>query len=282
MSVLTDTYILNNGVTIPKVGFGTWQIPSGKAAYDAVTAALADGYRHVDTAYAYGNETSVGQAIKDSGLSRDDVFITSKLPGQIKSADEVEGYFDETVSNLGVDYLDLYLIHAPWPWSQIGKRFDKENAAVWRVFEKLYRQGRIKSIGVSNFDVHDLTNLLDHTDVVPAVNQIQYYVGFTEPKISAFAQQRGILIEAYSPLATGGLLNNNDLHAIAQHYQVSVPQLALRFVLQNGALPLPKGTSPEHIEANTKLDFTISDQDMTVLRDFADAAPSRTHNQTQG
>ena len=282
MSVLTETYELNNGVSIPKVGFGTWQIPDGQVAYDAVSLALQTGYIHVDTAYVYGNEASVGRAVKDSGIARDELFITSKLPADVKDPDLVERYFEQTLSNLGMDYLDLYLIHAPWSWSAIGKRHDDENVAVWKVMEKLYHDGRIRAIGVSNFDVHDLTNLLGRTDIVPAVNQIQYYVGFTEPKISSFAGQYGILIEAYSPLATGGLIKNRELDAIADHYGVSVPQLALRFVLQNGALPLPKATSKEHIEANANLDFTISSEDMTVLKDIPDTAPAHFHNPTQG
>ena len=282
MSVLTETYELNNGVTIPKVGFGTWQIPDGQVAYDAVTLALHTGYVHIDTAYVYGNEASVGRAVKDSGIARDKLFITSKLPADVKDPKLVERYFEQTLSNLGMDYLDLYLIHAPWPWSEIGKRYDDENVAVWKVMEKLYHDGRIRAIGVSNFDVHDLTNLLGQTDIVPAVNQIKYYVGFTEPKISSFSQQHGILIEAYSPLATGGLIKNQDLSAIASRYQVSVPQLALRFVLQNGVLPLPKATSKEHIEANANLGFTISDEDMTVLNTIPDTAPAHFHNPTQG
>ena len=287
MSVLTDTYTLRHGtsepgITIPKVGFGTWQIPNGATAYQAVADALRIGYRHIDTAFAYGNEESVGKAVHDSGLRREDVFITSKLPADIKQAAQAQQYFNESLKRLGTDYIDLYLSHAPWPWSQIGTRHDDGNVAVWQVFERLLHEGRVHAIGVSNFDVPDLQNLLDRTTIVPAVDQIQYYVGFTEPKISTFAQQHGILIEAYSPLATGRILDNDALREIAGRYEVSVPQLALRFVLQRGVLPLPKATSQDHIRANAQLDFTISEADMASLGAFDDAAARASHNPTQG
>lgn len=282
MTVLTETFTLNNGVVIPKVGFGTWQIPDGDAAYAAVSDALELGYRHIDTAYAYGNERSVGRAVRDSGLAREEVFVTSKLPAEVKEAGRVEDYFNRTLNNLDFDYLDLYLIHAPWPWDRIGTRMDRGNVAVWKVLEKLQQQGRIRAIGVSNFDAHDLQNIADNAQTLPAVDQIQYYVGFTEPTITAFAQRRGLLVEAYSPLATGGLLRNADLSEVAERYHVSVPQLALRFVLQNGVLPLPKAASRKHIAANAQLDFVISDADMDTLRNLSDTAPERRHNATQG
>lgn len=282
MTVITEPVTFNNNVQAPQVGFGTWQIPNGPIAYNAVKAALEAGYRHIDTAYAYHNEESVGKAIKDSGIPREDIFITSKLPGEVKNANQVTEYFQSTIDSLGVDYLDLYLIHAPWPWNQIGSRHDAENVAVWREMEKLYQAGKIKAIGVSNFDVHDLENLLAKTTVVPVVNQIQYYIGFTEPKITAFAQAHNILIEAYSPLATGDLLANPAVKDIADHYQVSVPQLAIKFVLQNGALVLPKATSEAHIQANAALNFEISDTDMATLNQMKDTAPAHFHNETQG
>lgn len=282
MTTLTDTYTLNNGVKIPKVGFGTWQIPDGKTAYDAVSFALEAGYRHIDTAYVYGNEKSVGRAIRDFGLPRDQVFVTSKLPAEVKDAKNVRSYAEETLSNLGLDHLDLYLIHAPWPWGQAGQRhWDEENAAVWAEMVRANKDGLSRAVGVSNFDKHDLESLIKSTDLVPAVNQIKYYVGFTEPIIRTYAESQGILIEAYSPLATGGILNNVDIEEIAEHYGVSVPQLAIRFCIQNGVLPLPKATSQAHVEANTNLDFTISAEDMATLNALPDPDPAR-HNKTQG
>lgn len=282
MSVLTETFTLANKIEIPKVGFGTWQIPGGKTAYDAVANALQLGYRHIDTAQAYANESSVGKAIKDSGIKREDIFVTSKLPAEIKTYDGALAAFDKTMANLGLKYLDLYLIHAPWPWSQIGTDHDRDNVETWKAMEKIYQSGRVKAIGVSNFNVHDLKNIFESATVTPFVDQIQYYVGYTEPKITKFAQDQGMLVEAYSPLATGDLINNPKIKEMAAKYNVSVAQLALRFCLENGVLPLPKATSAAHIEANAQLDFSISAEDMNVLNAMPDAAPSHTHNGTQG
>jgi len=161
MSVLTETYVLHNGVKIPKVGFGTWQIPNGEVAYNSVSYALEVGYRHVDTAYVYGNEESVGKAIRESGIPRDQIFVTSKLPADVKTYDGTFDYFERTLRNLGMDYLDLYLIHWPWPWNEKGKDYKKENIEVWRAMEELYRSGRIRAIGVSNFDVEYLQVLME-------------------------------------------------------------------------------------------------------------------------
>ncbi|KRN28405.1 oxidoreductase [Lactobacillus selangorensis] len=282
MTVLTDTYTLSNGVKIPQVGFGTWQIPEGQETYDSVSKALADGYRHIDTALAYGNEKSVGQAIRDSGIPRDEIFVTSKLPAETKSYEKALEDFDRTMKNLDLDYVDLYIIHAPWPWSKIGANYDKENKKVWKAMEEIYAGGRAKAIGVSNFAVHDLENIRADASVEPMVDQIQYYIGFTEPKITDYCKQHDMLVEAYSPLATGGVLNNDALETMAKKYNVSVAQLALRFVLQNGVLPLPKAVNPAHIADNAKLDFEISADDMKTLNAMPDAAPSHFHNPTQG
>ncbi|GEL15707.1 aldo/keto reductase [Pediococcus cellicola] len=282
MSVLTDTFELANGVKIPKVGFGTWQTPAGDVAYQAVLNALKVGYRHIDTAKAYGNEADVGRAVRDSGIPRDQIFVTSKLPAESKTYDEAMADFDSTFTKLNIDYVDLYLVHAPWPWGQAGQNYDKGNTEVWRAMQDIYASGRAKAIGVSNFAVSDLENVLADAKVKPMVNQIQYYVGFTEPKITSFSKANGILVEAYSPLATGGLLQNDEMETLAEKYHVSVAQLALRFCLQNGVLPLPKAVGQSHIEDNAKLDFEISEADMATLNHMADAAPAHSHNKTQG
>jgi len=281
MTKLTDTFEMYNGVKIPQVAFGTWQIPASKAR-KAVKDAIDTGYRHIDTALVYGNEKEVGQGIKDSGVKREDLFVTSKLPAETKNYDDALKDFDTTMDNLDIDYLDLYLIHAPWPWGQIGAGYDKENQAVWRAMEEIYKSGRVKAIGVSNFNVHDLENVMKTATVKPMVDQIQYYIGFTEPKITEFAKKNDILVEAYSPLATGGLIHNQDVLKIAEKYNVSVPQLAIKFVIQNDVLPLPKAVQKEHIVANTKLDFEISAEDMKTLNAMPDTAPSHFHNPTQG
>lgn len=282
MSILTETFTLQNGVEIPKVGFGTWQIPGGKTAYDAVSNALKTGYRHVDTAQAYANESSVGKAIRDSNVLRDDIFVTSKLPASIKSHDDVLAAFDKTMTNLGLKQLDLYLIHAPWPWDQIGTDHDRANVETWKAMEKIYQSGRVKAIVVSNFNVHDLKNILENATVAPMVDQILYYVGYTEPKITKYAQEQGMLMEAYSPLATGDLINNPTIKEMAAKYNVSAAQLALRFCIENSVLPLPKATGQAHINANAQLDFSISAEDMKVLNSMPDAAPNHAHNGTQG
>lgn len=282
MSVLTETFELANGVKIPKVGFGTWQTPAGDVAYQAVRNALKVGYRHIDTAKAYGNEADVGRAVRDSGIARDQIFVTSKLPAQSKTYDEAMADFESTFKKLDIDYVDLYLVHAPWPWSQIGKDCDEGNVEVWRAMQDIYASGRVKAIGVSNFNVHDLENVMADAKVKPMVNQIQYYVGFTEPKITEFAKKHNILVEAYSPLATGGLLRNEKMATLAKKYDVSVAQMALRFCLQNGILPLPKAVGEDHIENNAKLDFEISDADMVTLNNMPDTAPEHSHNSTQG
>ncbi|MCD2256351.1 aldo/keto reductase [Lactobacillus sp. CC-MHH1034] len=281
MTKLTDTFTLSNGHKIPKIGFGTWQIPANEAK-QAVADALDLGYRHIDTALVYGNEKEVGQAINESGIQREDLFVTSKLPAQTKTYEGALADFETTLHNLNLDYLDLYLIHAPWPWDNIGSNHDKGNREAWRAMETIYNSGRAKAIGVSNFNVHDLDNVFATAKIKPMVDQIQYYIGFTEPKITTFAKQNDILVEAYSPLATGGLLHNPEVQAVADHYHASVAQLAIQFCIQNDVLPLPKATHRAHTENNAQLDFEISAEDMKVLNQMPDAAPSKTHNATQG
>lgn len=283
MGVLTEMDTLSNGVAIPKVAFGTWQIPGGDQAYQAVKSALAAGYRHIDTALAYQNEAGVGQAIRDSGIPRDEIFVTTKLPAETKSYRGALADFNQSIKNLGLDYVDLYLVHAPWPWSAMGSTgYDEANIDVWQAMEEIYQSGRAKAIGVSNFAVRDLKNIFKQATVKPMVDQIQYYLGFTEPKITSFAKANGLLVEAYSPLATGGVLNNAAVQRVADKYGVSVAQLALRFVLQNDVLPLPKAVNPAHIEANTHLDFEISAADMQALNAMPDAAGRNWHIPSQG
>lgn len=271
MTQLTDQYTLNNGVKIPKVGFGTWQIPAFKAK-QAVQDALATGYRHIDTARVYGNEREVGEALNDSGLQRSDYFVTTKLPAETKTYEGALQEFQTSLNELNLDYVDLYLIHAPEPWGEPGSDYNEENREVWRAMEQIYQSGKAKAIGVSNFDVNDLQNLIDHAEIKPMVDQIQYYVGYTESDITEFAQANDILIEAYSPLATGSLLDSDELKTMAEKYAVSLAQLAIQFCVQNGILPLPKATHLDHIETNAKLDFEISSADMQSLNSAKDDA----------
>jgi diketogulonate reductase-like aldo/keto reductase len=262
---LTDTFPLTDGVAIPKIGFGTWQIPDGKVAYDATRAALDAGYRHIDTALAYGNEASVGRAVRDSGVPREEVFITTKLPAEIKTADGAREAFERSSSGLDLGPVDLYLIHAPWPWTDIGSDHRAGNIEVWKVFEELYEAGRSRSIGVSNFDVDDLESLLAATDVVPHANQIRWFIGSTQPETTAWCEQHGVLVEGYSPLATGGLLEDATIQQVAGRYGRSVAQVAIRYLLQKGVLPLPKSTTPSRIRENADVDFELSADDIATL-----------------
>jgi diketogulonate reductase-like aldo/keto reductase len=265
MGILTDTYTLNTGATIPKIGFGTWQTPNGDIAYRSVRSALDTGYRHIDTARVYGNEASVGRAIRDSGVPRGEIFLTTKLPAEMKDASKVEQTLQTSLSTLGVDYVDLYLIHAPWPWGEQGADYTSENIAVWREMEKLYRSGRVRAVGVSNFNVHDLTAILAHGSVVPAANQIRWFIGDTQDDITDFSKKQGVLVEAYSPLATGRILGNPNLKTVAEKYGRTVAQISIRYCLQHATVPLQKSTHDEYIAENADVDFDISAEDMDAL-----------------
>jgi diketogulonate reductase-like aldo/keto reductase len=257
MSVLTDTFTLTGDVRIPKIGFGTWQIPDGSEAYDSVRTALDAGYRHIDTALAYGNEASVGRAVRDSGVDRDELFITTKLPAEIKDAAGARRAFEQSQTGLDLGVVDLYLIHAPWPWNAIGTDHTAGNIEVWKVFEELFADGRTRSIGVSNFSVDDLEKLTAATDVVPHANQIRWFVGNTQDETTAWCQAHGVLVEGYSPLATGQLLEGGALDDIAKRVGRTPAQVAIRYLLEKGVLPLPKSVTPKRIAENAQVDFTL-------------------------
>jgi diketogulonate reductase-like aldo/keto reductase len=257
MPVLTDTFTIAGDVAIPKIGFGTWQIPDGPEAYDSVRTALDTGYRHIDTALAYGNEESVGRAVRDSGVNRGDIFITTKLPAEIKDAAGARQAFEKSQRGLDLGVIDLYLIHAPWPWSSMGSDHRAGNIEVWKVFEELYRDGRTRSIGVSNFSVADLESLTAATEVVPHANQIQWYVGNTQDDTTAWCQSNGVLVEGYSPLATGQLLEGGALDDIAKRLGRTPAQVAIRYLLEKDVLPLPKSVTPKRIAENAEVDFTL-------------------------
>jgi diketogulonate reductase-like aldo/keto reductase len=270
MPALTDTFTLADGVPVPKIGFGTWQIPDGPAAYDAVTSALDAGYRHIDTASSYGNEASVGRAVRDSGIPRDQIFVTTKLPAEIKEYDGALASFQESERALGLGPVDLYLIHAPWPWEEIGKDCRAGNLEVWRAMEELQAAGRIRSIGVSNFTGADIEALMAASSVWPVVDQIEYYVGHTQDDVTDYCRDHHILVEGYSPLATGGILDRTDLARMAGRYGVSVAQLCIRYLLEHEVLPLPKSATPERIRQNADVDFRISAEDVAELDAMVD------------
>lgn len=273
--IKNDFIILNNGVKIPAIGFGTWQVADGEEGYNSCLWALKSGYRHIDTAFAYGNEPSVARALHDSGLLREDVFLTTKLPADVKDYDGAKAYFEASLKNLGTDYLDLYLIHAPWPWSDVGSDCTEGNIAVWRAMIDLYKEGRVRAIGVSNFHTKDIKAIVEATGFLPAVNQIRYFIGNTQNEITEYCQANGILVEAYSPLATGALVEHNKLVAMAEKYGVSIPQLCIRFCIENGTLPLPKSVNEARIRANLEVDFEISKEDMVYLNSLYHIGPTR-------
>lgn len=265
MTALQEYFPLSNGVQLPKIGFGTWQITDVQQAYDATSSALASGYRHIDTARVYGNEESVGRAIRDSGIPRSELFVASKLPAEIKNHDEALASFETTMEAIGLDYVDLYLIHAPWPWDEIGKDCSAGNKAIWTALETIHRSGRAKAIGVSNFNVTHLGIILDGCAIKPMVNQIRYFIGHTQPDVVEFCQAEGIQVTGYSPLATGKILANSEITAVAERYGKTVAQICIRYVLQKGVAPLPKSTHPERIRQNADVDFEIASADMAQL-----------------
>lgn len=265
MKVINEYYTLSNGVKLPKIGFGTWQIKDGDEAYESVMTALKNGYRHIDTAEGYQNEASVGKAIRDSGIPRHEIFVTSKLESHIKSYEGAIEAFNKTMQALEFDYLDLFLIHAPWPWSEIGKECHEGNVAAYKAMEKLYKEGKIRAVGISNFSPVDIDNIIDHCENVPHVNQIAYYIGLDQKATIDHCNKHNIFVEAYSPLGTGRLLNHPTINEIANKYKVSAAQICIRYCLQKGTAPLPKSTHEGRIIMNTQVDFEISSEDMLIL-----------------
>ncbi len=265
--IAQDTYTLSNGVEIPKLGLGTWLIPDD-AAEQAVVEAVALGYRHIDTAQAYENEAGVGRGIRACGIPRDQLFITTKLAAEIKSHDAAAAAIDGSLQALGLDTIDLMLIHSPQPWRQFGAedRFLEGNREAWRALEEAYKAGKLRSIGVSNFEEGDLDNILSSCTVAPMVDQVLAHISNTPMDLIRYAQGKGILVQAYSPIAHGELLKNTAVTTMAEKYAVTVPQLSIRYTLQLGLLPLPKTTNPIHMKDNATLDFTISDEDMDTLQ----------------
>lgn len=270
MSLLNEYFKLNNGVRIPKIGYGTWQIFDGPDAVEIFETAIKKGYRHLDTAALYDNEESVGKAIEKSDVDREDIFITSKVLSSIKTYEGTLEAFETTMEKLGFDYLDLYLIHGPTPMHDREGNYDKENIEVWRALEKLYKEGRIRAIGISNFRVHDMKNLMEHAEIRPMVNQIRFFVGNTQDDIVDYCKKHDILVEAYSPLGVGRLLDKPVLTEIGKTHNVTPAQVALRYCLQKGTLPLPKTKTPSRMDENARLEFTLTDDEMKRLDDIDD------------
>lgn len=266
MTILNETYTLTNGVEIPKLGLGTWFIDDDQAA-QAVRDAVSIGYRNIDTAQAYGNERGVGEGIRTASVPRSELFVSTKLAAEIKDYEGAVAAIDQSLATMGLDYVDLMLIHSPQPWDDFrGGDYAEGNLAAWKALEEAHQAGKLRSIGVSNFLQADLENILAGGTLVPHVNQLLTHVGNTPSELIGYCESKGILVEAYSPIAHGEMLKNTDVQATAEKYSVTVPQLCIRYTLQLGTVSLPKTANPDHMRSNAQVDFVISDEDMAALR----------------
>ena len=268
MNNLNDTYTLSNGVNIPCVGFGTWQTPNGETATNSVLEAIKCGYRHIDTAACYGNEESVGKAIKLSGINREDLFVTSKLWNTDQGYESTLKAFNKTIKDLDLDYLDLYLIH--WPVVKGHKEdWEKSICETWKAFEKLYSDGKIRAIGVSNFKPHHLKVIFENCNIKPMVNQIELHPSHNQDETVKFCRNNNILVEAWGPLSTGRIFKVKEMQDIADKYSKSIAQITLRWHIQNEILPLPKSVTPSRIKENSMIfDFELLKEDMELIQNL--------------
>ncbi len=261
----TDCFTLSNGVKIPCIGYGTWQTPGDGVTARCVESALKAGYRHIDTAFIYGNENEVGEGIRRSGVKRDEIFVTTKHWVTERGYSKTVAAVETSLALLGQDYVDLYLIH--WPCvEKVSPEWKEINADTWRGFERMYKDGKIRALGVSNFQEKHLEALNECAQVMPSVNQLEFHPGYTQLDNVRYCQSQGLLVEAWSPLGSGAVLKNKRLGEIAAKYSKSVAQLCVRFALQNGVLPLPKSTDTDRMAANAEVfDFDIDESDINEL-----------------
>lgn len=267
-----DVFKLSNGVEIPCIGFGTWQTPDGEVAVNSVLTALEVGYRHIDTAQAYGNEESVGQAIKQSGINREELFITTKLWNDFHTYELTKSSFEESMEKLGLDYLDLFLIHWPNPIA-FRDSWQEANAQAWKAMEELYQEGRIRAIGISNFKQHHIEELMKTATIAPMVNQIRLCPGNTQDELVDYCRQRDMLLEAYSPLGVGKVFEVEEMKTLAEKYNRSIAQVCIRWSLQKGFLPLPKSVTPSRIKENIEVfDFELEEQDVELMSNLVGCA----------
>ncbi|MDR2370143.1 MAG: aldo/keto reductase [Treponema sp.] len=264
------SFTLANRLQIPSTGYGTWQIPFGEETEKAVGSALAAGFRHIDTAAAYGNDFSVAAAVNSSGIARKDIFISGKLWINKRGYDAALKAFKQTLKRFNMDYLDLFLIH--WPAApKVYENWKELNDDTWRAFQTLYNDGLVRAVGVSNFTPFYLAPLLEKAEIVPMVNQIEYHPGFMQKETAAFCQGVGILIEAWSPLGSGRILMRKELLNIAEKYGRSSAQICIRWCLQNGVLPISRSVNPERIKENAAVfDFELPHEDMAVINALPD------------
>lgn len=268
--ILQETYTLPGGIRIPKLGLGTWFIPDGDAA-EAVRQAVSIGYRLIDTAQAYGNEAGVGAGVKSCCVPRDKIFVTSKVAAEHKTYESAAKSIDESLAKTGLDYIDMMIIHSPQPWVEVNQsdnRYIEGNREAWRALEDALKAGKVRAIGVSNFLKDDLDSLLKTAEIKPMVDQVLCHISNTPLSLIEYCRDKDILVEAYAPVAHGEALKNPAIGVMAEKYKVTIPQLCIRYCLQLGAVALPKTANPEHMKANSTLDFEISDADMDTLTKF--------------
>ena len=268
--IFSETYSLSNGVSIPKLGFGTWFIDDDKAA-EAVRQAVSVGYRHIDTAQAYGNERGVGEGVCTCGIPREEIFVTSKVAAEHKTYQSAMDSIDETLGKMGLDYLDLMIIHSPQPWAEwrSEKRYFDENKEVWKAMEDAYKAGKLRAIGVSNFLQDDLESLLASCEIRPMVNQILVHIGQTPLSLIEYCRSQNILVESYSPIGHGQILRSPLVLEAAEKYSVTAAQLSVRYAVQLGTAALPKTGNPEHMKENAAIEFAISEEDMNTLESLS-------------
>ncbi len=265
MNSVQDSYVLSNGVKIPCVGFGTWKLLNDDYTVDIVKTAIDSGYRHIDTAYAYQNEAAVGKAIRGCGLKRSELFITSKLDNPDHGYENTLKAFELTMYNLGLEYLDLYLIHWPRP-AQFHDNWKEMNEGSWKAFEELYQAGKIKAIGVSNFLDHHLDAILESAKIAPMVDQLELHPQYVQREAVTYCKDHRMIVEAWSPLIKGHL-EHPLLIETAKKYHKTVAQLLLRWSIQHGFLPLPKASTADRIRENADIfDFEITEEDIEALK----------------
>ena len=268
--MFNKTITLSNGVVVPQLALGTWLIDNSKVS-DAVKAAITLGYRHIDTAQAYANERGVGKGVRESGIAREEIFVTSKVAAEHKDYKTAAAGIDETLHRTGLDYLDMMIIHSPQPWvlvNQSDDRFIEGNREAWRALEDAYKAGKLRAIGVSNFLECDIDSLWETAEIKPMVNQVLCHISNTPLALIDHCTAKGIVLEAYSPAAHGEALKNPAIKTMAEKYGVSVPQLCIRYDIQLGMIVLPKTANPDHMKANGDVDFIISDEDMEILKNI--------------